>query len=69
MIAFLALPVCSSSSCSQLPTLSNLPLTRYPSPLLNARSFVLCVSLPMRPGTDSDFWILQGVALLCMLDD
>ncbi|EFJ52606.1 dynein heavy chain 7 [Volvox carteri f. nagariensis] len=32
-------------------------------------NFVLCVSLPMRDGTSSDFWILQGVALLCMLDD
>lgn len=26
-------------------------------------------SLPIRPGTDQDFWILQGVALLCMLND
>jgi len=31
-------------------------------------NFVLCVSLPIRPGTDSDYWVLQGVALLCMLD-
>jgi dynein heavy chain, axonemal len=32
-------------------------------------NFVLCVSLPMRPGTTSDFWVLQGVALLCMLNE
>lgn len=32
-------------------------------------NFVLCVSLPMRPGSSSDYWILQGVALLCMLND
>ena len=32
-------------------------------------NFVLCVSLPIREGTDSDFWVLQGVALMCMLDD
>ncbi|GFR44385.1 hypothetical protein Agub_g5605 [Astrephomene gubernaculifera] len=32
-------------------------------------NFVLLVSLPMRSSTSSDFWILQGVALLCMLDD
>jgi dynein heavy chain, axonemal len=32
-------------------------------------NFVLCVSLPMRSGTDSDFWVLQGVALLCMLNE
>jgi dynein heavy chain len=31
-------------------------------------NFVLCVSLPIRAGTDSDYWVLQGVALLCMLD-
>ncbi len=31
-------------------------------------NFVLCVSLPVRKGTSSDFWVLQGVALLCMLD-
>lgn len=32
-------------------------------------NFVLCVSLPVKPGTDSDVWVLQGVALLCMLKD
>ena len=32
-------------------------------------NFVLCVGLPIRPGTDSDFWVLQGVALLCALND
>ena len=32
-------------------------------------NFVLCVSLPIREGTDRDHWILQGVALLCMLSD
>jgi dynein heavy chain len=32
-------------------------------------NFVLCVSLPVRPGSSSDYWVLQGVALLCMLDE
>ncbi|KIZ07658.1 hypothetical protein MNEG_0297 [Monoraphidium neglectum] len=32
-------------------------------------NFVLCVGLPMRPGSDADHWVLQGVALLCMRDD
>jgi dynein heavy chain len=32
-------------------------------------NFVLCVGLPIKPGTDSDFWVLQGVALLCALND
>ena len=32
-------------------------------------NYVLSVSLPMRPGTSQDFWILQGVALLCVLND
>ncbi|KAL0028415.1 hypothetical protein WJX77_005025 [Trebouxia sp. C0004] len=32
-------------------------------------NFVLCVSLPIREGTDRDHWILQGVALLCMLNN
>jgi hypothetical protein len=27
------------------------------------------VGLPIRPGTNSDFWVLQGVALLCALND
>lgn len=31
-------------------------------------NFVLCVSLPVEPGTSTDHWVLQGVALLCMLD-
>jgi dynein heavy chain len=31
-------------------------------------NFVLCVSLPTRPGSAEDDWILQGVALLCQLD-
>ena len=31
-------------------------------------NFVLCVDLPIREGTDRDHWVLQGVALLCMLD-
>lgn len=32
-------------------------------------NFVLCVSLPMQPGSDADRWVLQGTALLCMRDD
>ena len=32
-------------------------------------NFVLCVSLPIREGTDKDHWVLQGVALLCMLNE
>ena len=32
-------------------------------------NFVLCVGLPIRAGTDSDFWVLQGVALLCALNE
>ena len=32
-------------------------------------NFVICVGLPIRPGTDSDFWVLQGVALLCATND
>ncbi|MEW5314022.1 MAG: hypothetical protein WDW38_005550 [Sanguina aurantia] len=32
-------------------------------------NFVLCVSLPMRAGTTPDWWVQQGVALLCMLDE
>ncbi|KAK9823491.1 hypothetical protein WJX72_003121 [[Myrmecia] bisecta] len=32
-------------------------------------NFVLCLNLPMRKGTDTDHWVLQGVACLCMLDD
>lgn len=31
-------------------------------------NFVLYVDLPMAKGTTEDYWILQGVALLCMLD-
>lgn len=31
-------------------------------------NFVLCVSLPVKQGTSTDVWVLQGVALLCMLD-
>jgi dynein heavy chain len=31
-------------------------------------NFVLCVGLPVRPGTAPDFWVLQGAALLCQLD-
>lgn len=31
-------------------------------------NYVLNVSLPMRTGTNEDHWILQGVALLCMLN-
>jgi dynein heavy chain len=31
-------------------------------------NFVLCVLLPLRPGTTPDFWVQQGVSLLCMLD-
>ncbi|KAG2448089.1 hypothetical protein HYH02_007114 [Chlamydomonas schloesseri] len=58
------------------------PATEYECPLYKtsvragvlsttgqSTNFVLCASLPIRPGTNSDFWILQGVALLCMLDD
>jgi dynein heavy chain, axonemal len=32
-------------------------------------NFILTVTLPVRPGTDQDYWVLQGTALLCMLDD
>lgn len=32
-------------------------------------NYVLNVSLPMKPGTNEDHWILEGVALLCMLND
>jgi len=32
-------------------------------------NYVLSVALPMRPGTSEDQWILQGVALLCQLND
>jgi dynein heavy chain len=31
-------------------------------------NFVLYVSLPVARGTGTDFWVLQGVALLCQLD-
>jgi dynein heavy chain, axonemal len=31
-------------------------------------NFVLYVDLPIAKGTSQDYWILQGVALLCMLD-
>ena len=31
-------------------------------------NFVLYVDLPIAKGTTQDYWILQGVALLCMLD-
>lgn len=31
-------------------------------------NFVLYVDLPMKPGSSQDYWVLQGVALLCMLD-
>lgn len=32
-------------------------------------NFVLCIDLPMQPGSGADHWVLQGVALLCMRDD
>jgi len=32
-------------------------------------NFVLCVGLPIKPGTNSDFWVLNGTALLCALND
>lgn len=32
-------------------------------------NFVLCVGLPMAPGASEDAWVLQGTALLCMLND
>lgn len=32
-------------------------------------NYVLNVSLPIRPDTDGDKWVLQGTALLCMLND
>ena len=32
-------------------------------------NYVLNVSLPIREGTDEDHWILEGVSLLCMLND
>jgi len=31
-------------------------------------NFVTCVGLPIRPGTDSDHYVLEGIALLCALD-
>lgn len=31
-------------------------------------NFVLCVALPIRQGTTSDTWVLQGTALLCALN-
>jgi len=31
-------------------------------------NFVLCVLLPIRANTTPDFWVQQGLALLCMLD-
>jgi dynein heavy chain len=31
-------------------------------------NYVLSISLPVRPGTNSDTWILMGTALLCMLN-
>jgi len=31
-------------------------------------NFVICVLLPIRSDTNPDFWVQQGVALLCMLD-
>lgn len=31
-------------------------------------NFVLYVDLPMKAGSSQDYWVLQGVALLCMLD-
>jgi dynein heavy chain len=32
-------------------------------------NYVLSVSLPVKEGTDEDTWVLQGVALLCMLNE
>jgi len=32
-------------------------------------NYVLNVSLPIREGTDEDHWILEGVSLLCMLNE
>jgi hypothetical protein len=32
-------------------------------------NYVLSVSLPIKEGTDEDTWVLQGVALLCMLNE
>jgi hypothetical protein len=32
-------------------------------------NFVLCVALPVAPGTTADDWVLQGTALLCTRDD
>mmetsp|Transcript_40474 Transcript_40474/g.77355 ORF Transcript_40474/g.77355 Transcript_40474/m.77355 type:complete len:681 (+) Transcript_40474:420-2462(+) len=32
-------------------------------------NFVLCLLLPIRDGTTPDFWVQQGVAMLCMLDN
>lgn len=57
------------------------PTTEYQCPLYKtseragvlsttgqSTNFVLCVSLPVAAGTSTDFWVLQGVALLCQLD-
>ena len=32
-------------------------------------NYVLNMSIPIHPDTDPDFWILQGTAALCALDD
>ena len=31
-------------------------------------NFVMSVHLPMRPGTDADYWVLQGVAMVLCHD-
>ena len=41
----------------------------YPVHHRAVHQLCLCVGLPIRPGTDSDFWVLQGVALLCATND
>lgn len=30
-------------------------------------SYIVSVNLPVRPGTDANFWTLRGAALLCLL--
>lgn len=57
------------SSCYDCPLYKTSVRAGILSTTGQSTNFVLCVSLPMKEGTDSDFWVLQGVALMCMLDE